>query len=532
MRQPGSIAFSLNAVFFFFFLLTIILGLFSIWRLSDFNRGSADIRGHWLPSIRFLSDLNNFTSDFRAAEATNLLSSSEADFNASENEIAELDQLVAQAQRGYESLGHSPEETKLYALFCGQWTSYKEIAGRVVARSALDRKPGAVEAYMTSSRAAYNTESDTLGRLTEFIASSAREASVRADLAFQQARLLIAAAMTVAGLMTIAGFLYVRRWLSAPLLDLAACMRRLATNDTKIEVRGTERRDEIGQMARSVLVFRDNAIALAASQHSLAHQASMLEEKLAYERRLAQLQNNFVSMASHEFRTPLTIIDGHARRLAKMNGAGQPYEIGQRSSKIRSAVLRMTNLIDSLLHSTRLIDGELYFHLANFDMRALLHEVCQLHREIAPASQIMENFGELPLPMEGDPKLLFQALNNLLSNAIKYSPGGGPINMTSQIDAEQLVVSVQDHGIGIPDVDLGKLFLRHYRGSNVSGIVGTGVGLYLAKIVIELHGGEIGVQSREGEGSQFTVRLPRRRNSGTRPGANFAVDRGNCDKSQ
>ncbi len=122
MRQPGSIAFSLNAVFFFFFLLTIILGLFSIWRLSDFNRGSADIRGHWLPSIRFLSDLNNFTSDFRAAEATNLLSSSEADFNASENEIAELDQLVAQAQRGYESLGHSPEETKLYALFCGQWT--------------------------------------------------------------------------------------------------------------------------------------------------------------------------------------------------------------------------------------------------------------------------------------------------------------------------------------------------------------------------------------------------------------------------
>ena len=120
----------------------------------------------------------------------------------------------------------------------------------------------------------------------------------------------------------------------------------------------------------------------------------------------------------------------------------------------------------------------------------------------------MENFGEQPLPMEGDPKLLFQAINNLLSNAIKYSPGGGPINITSQIDAEQLVVSVQDHGIGIPEVDLGKLFLRHYRGSNVSGIVGTGVGLYLAKIVIELHGGEIGVQSREGEGSQFTVRLP------------------------
>jgi signal transduction histidine kinase len=74
-----------------------------------------------------------------------------------------------------------------------------------------------------------------------------------------------------------------------------------------IDIRGIERGDEIGQMARSVVVFRNNAIELAASQRSFAHQASMLEEKLAQERRLAQLQSNFVSMASHEFRTPLTI---------------------------------------------------------------------------------------------------------------------------------------------------------------------------------------------------------------------------------
>ncbi len=508
MRQPKSIVFHLVLVFFFFFLLTIILGLFSIWRLSDFNRVSADIRGLWLPNTRFLGDLNNFTSDFRAAEATNLLSTSAANFDASEKEMAELDQAIAEAQRGYESLDHSAPETELYARFGDRWNRYRAIAGRIVARSPADRKPDAVQAYMTSSRAAYDAASDTLGRLTEFNVSNAREASKRADLAYQQVCWLIGAAMSVAGLMMIAAFFYVRRWLSAPLLGLAACMRRLATNDMDIDIRGKERGDEIGQMARSVVVFRNNAIELAANQRGLAHQASMLEEKLAHERRLAQLQSNFVSMASHEFRTPLTIIDGHAQRLAKMNGAARPDEIGQRSSKIRAAVLRMTSLIDSLLNSTRIIDGELYFHPTSFDMRALLHEVCQLHREIALGSQIRESFGELPLPMEGDPKLLFQVLSNLLSNAVKYSPGEGLITITAWTDSEQVTISVQDHGIGIPEADRDRLFSRYYRGSNVSGIVGTGIGLYLVRMVIELHGGEITVESREGEGSRFTVRLP------------------------
>lgn len=508
MRQPRSIAFHLFLVFFFFFPLNIILGLFSIGQLSDFNRVSADIRDLWLPNTRFLGDLDNFTSDFRAAEATNLLSTTTANFDASEKEIAALDRTIAQAQRGYERLDHSAAETELYARFRDRWNRYRAIAGGIVARSPADRKPDAVEVYMTSSRAAYDAASDALTQLTERNDANARAANDRADLAYRQARWLIAAAMAVAGLMVIVALFYVRHSVSAPLLGLADCMRRLATNDTDIHIRDTERGDEIGEMARSVVVFRNNAIELSAIQHNLAQQASVLKEKLVQERRLAQLQRNFVTMVSHEFRTPLNIIDGHAQRLAKMNTASPPDEIVLRTRKIRGAVLRMTNLIESLLNSTRLIDGELNFHPASFDMRVLLHEVCQLHREIAPGSQILENFDPQPLPMEGDPKLLFQVLSNLLSNAVKYSPGGGGIAVTAQINAEQLVVSVEDHGMGIPEADLGKLFSRYYRGSNVSSIVGTGVGLYLVKMVVELHNGKIAVESREGEGSRFTINLP------------------------
>src|SRR6516165_831241 len=104
MRQPRSLRFHLALVFLFFFLLVVILGLFSISRLNNFNRISADIAELWLPNTRILGDLNNFTSDFRALEGGNLLSSDPSDLAATEKEMEELDRAIAQAERSYEQL--------------------------------------------------------------------------------------------------------------------------------------------------------------------------------------------------------------------------------------------------------------------------------------------------------------------------------------------------------------------------------------------------------------------------------------------
>ncbi len=340
--------------------------------------------------------------------------------------------------------------------------------------------------------------------------ANAHAASDRFAAAYRQAFWLIGLAMAIAGVMVAAALLYIRRSISAPLLTLADRMHRLAVNDTDIDIPDTGRGDEIGEMARAAVVFRNNAIELMRSQRVLARQAAMLEEQLAQEQRLALLQRNFVSMASHEFRTPLTIIDGHAQRLIKMRDRIATDEIGERAGKVRSAVLRLTHLIDNLLNSSRLIDGGagLYFHPAEIEVAALLREVCQLHREMAPGSRIEERFGAAPLQMVGDPKLLFHVFSNLLSNAVKYSPGGGAIEAAAGVAADEVVVVIADRGIGIPASDLDRLFQRYHRGSNVSGIVGTGVGLYLVKMVVDLHGGRIEVESTEGAGSRFTVRLP------------------------
>ena len=145
---------------------------------------------------------------------------------------------------------------------------------------------------MTTSRAAYNAASDALGRLTKHAVDRAQQASGRVAEAYQQAKWLIGLAMAFAAVLVVAVLIYISRSISSPLLHLAGCMHRLAANDTNIDIRGTERKDEIGEMARAAVVFRNNAIELMANQRGLAQQATMLEEKLTAERHLTQLQRN------------------------------------------------------------------------------------------------------------------------------------------------------------------------------------------------------------------------------------------------
>jgi two-component system, OmpR family, sensor kinase len=510
MRQPRSIRFHLSMVFIFFFLLIFFLGMLSIARLRDFNEISADIADQWLPNTRVLGDLNNYTSDFRAAEGSLLLAPDAAESAMIEREMVDLDTAISRAQVSYEAIRHDGEERAIYSQFREHWNDYRKIVNQLLELTRTDRKSEAVTMYMTTSRTAYNAASDVLGQLTKHGAEEAFRASSQVAVAYRQAMWLIGIAMAFAGVLVVAALLYIGRSISRPLLRLAGYMHKLAANDTEIEIRGTERHDEIGEMARAAVVFRHNAIELMVSQRGLAQQASMLEEKLAAERHLTQMQRNFVSMASHEFRTPLTIIDGHAGRLVKLGDRIATEEVGARAGKIRAAVLRITHAIDNLMTSTRLVESgtELYFHPHEIDLKEPVHDVCQLHRESSPGMRIAEEFSAGPLPTVGDPKLLTQVFDNLLSNAIKYSPGGGVIRIGSHIEGDEVVVTVADRGMGIPPGDIPRLFERYYRGSNVSGIVGTGVGLNLVKMVLDLHGGTIAAESTEGEGSRFTVRLP------------------------
>jgi two-component system, OmpR family, sensor kinase len=148
------------------------------------------------------------------------------------------------------------------------------------------------------------------------------------------------------------------------------------------------------------------------------------------------------------------------------------------------------------------------FHPCDLDPCVLLRDACQAHRDATRGAVITEDFGDLPPTIRGDPKLLFHAFSNLISNAIKYSHPGSPTEVVARHEAGWLIVQVRDHGIGIPARDRVRLFERYFRGSNATSIAGTGVGLHLVSMVVGLHQGEVVVESLEGVGSRFVVRLP------------------------
>ncbi len=513
MKRTRSITIRLSLAFLLLLLVTILLGAFGIGSLSYFNGVSAQVRDRWLPSTGALGDLNNHTSDFRGIEAASVLAASDVELATSEAAMQQLDRSIAISDDSYRRIAHDPDEDGLYSRFVIDWGRYRQTVSENLALARQGDRAGAIARYKTTSRAAYDAASDALDALTAHNLASARRASLREDVAYRRACWLILAMIALAGLAAACAMVYVRRSISAPILDLAYRMHRLATNDTGVDMRSTERHDEIGEMARAAVIFRSNAIELMNSRIGLEQQATMLREKLAEEQRLMLLQRNFISMASHEFRTPLTIIDAHAQRLISMKGRLSADDLGDRANKIRNAVRRMTHLIENLIDSMRVIDGDvtLYFHPSNIDLAAVLHEVCRLQREIAPNAQILEYFPTPMPPMAGDANLLFQVFSNLLSNAIKYSPDGGLISVTIEPQESSMIVSVQDRGIGIPEADRAHLFERYHRGSNASGIVGTGLGLYFVKTVVELHGGTVTAENRDdAAGSCFRVSLPRK----------------------
>jgi two-component system, OmpR family, sensor kinase len=511
MKRARSIALRLSLVFLFLLLLVILLGSFGTGSLSYFNAVSSQIRDRWLPSTRVLGDLNNLTSDHRVAEASILLASDPRELIASARQLDDLDRSIEQSERIYARIPRDSEQEVLHARFRAQWSQYERLAQQVRSLAGAGDQAAARALYNGASKTAYDIASHTFDRLNESNVESARQASFHSAAAYLRARWVISMTIVLAGMAVACAMIYMRRSISDPLLDLATRMHRLAANERGVQIDGVGRHDEIGEMARAVVVFRNNAIELASSRLALEKQASMLQEKLAEEQRLMRLQRNFVSMASHEFRTPLTIIDAHAQRLIAMKDRLEPGSLAERARKIRTAVLRMTHLIHNLIDSARVIDGEveLYFHPAVADLRRLLHEVCLLQREIAPHARILESLGEGSLHIVGDANLLHQVFSNLLSNAVKYSPGAAVIKVSARCEENGSVnVAVEDEGIGIPEIDCARIFERYYRGSNAGGITGTGVGLYFVRMVVELHGGEVHAESRYGGGARFTVRLP------------------------
>jgi signal transduction histidine kinase len=240
----------------------------------------------------------------------------------------------------------------------------------------------------------------------------------------------------------------------------------------------------------------------------LKDKALELETALAKEKELNELQRQFVSMASHEFRTPLAIIDSTAQRLKKSANRLSSEEVLKRIDKIRNAVVRMTRLMESTLTAARLDEGKIAVEMHPCDIGQIITEVCLRQQEISKDHIISYEMDGLPDSIKADASALDQILTNLLTNAVKYAPGEPNIQVSAHGAGDLVIIQVSDQGLGIDEDDMPNMFERFYRAKTSSGIVGTGIGLNLVKTLVEMHGGIVSIDSKKGEGITFTVSLP------------------------
>ena len=260
---------------------------------------------------------------------------------------------------------------------------------------------------------------------------------------------------------------------------------------------------------RLELKVQDRTKVLSEALDAIEKSRMELAQSLEKEKELNDLKSRFLSMASHEFRTPLTTILSSVSLIGEYNSADQQDKRLRHVEKIKSAVTNLNNILGEFLSLSKIEEGKVMADFRKFSLTSLVTDVQNHLKDLCKQGQkiTVNHFG--PSEVYLDPNLMRNILNNLLSNAIKFSKEGDEIMVNTSVLPDKIVVEVSDQGMGISKEDQQHLFERFFRGENASNITGTGLGLNIVSKYVELMNGYIEVSSVLEEGSTFTISFAR-----------------------
>ncbi len=230
-----------------------------------------------------------------------------------------------------------------------------------------------------------------------------------------------------------------------------------------------------------------------------------LNEALEREKELGELKSRFVSMASHEFRTPLSTILSSVYLVSRYGSADDQPKREKHIDRIVSSVNMLSDILNDFLSLGKIEEGKIQVRWKTFDLPAYMASVVEETRGILKTGQELSYIHDGDQGVYLDPSLLKHIVMNLLSNAVKFSSPGSLIEVSTDVEPEQITCRVRDHGMGIPPDDMAHLFERFFRAANVSAIQGTGLGLHIVAKYAELMNGRIACSSELEKGTEFTV---------------------------
>ena len=272
---------------------------------------------------------------------------------------------------------------------------------------------------------------------------------------------------------------------------------------------------ELNQINEELLVKRNEIESqrkIVEKQKKLVQlQNKKLKKSLDTEKELGLLKTSFVSMASHQYRTPLAVIQANVELFNILASTGkkiEPEKNEKITGRIKREITKMTALMDEVLVLGKLTSGNVPYVPQEIDLVEFCNELIERFNSIQVDERILDfEIVGAPCNVTLDPQLLTHSLSNLVSNAFKYSVGNKNPLLTINFKSKEILVSVKDYGLGIPEAELSNLFQPFFRANNVTEIKGTGLGLNIAKEYAEINKGQIAVKSTLGEGSCFEIRF-------------------------
>ncbi len=255
--------------------------------------------------------------------------------------------------------------------------------------------------------------------------------------------------------------------------------------------------------------LRDTIVRLESEIERRKEAENKMKESLRKERELNELKTKFLSLVSHEFKTPLSGILTSSSLIGKYTQSEQQEKREKHLKTITSKVKYLNNILDDFLSVERLETGKVNYKVSNFPLSKVINEVVYNANMLLKEGQLInypEGIDDISLTF--DEKVLELVLTNLVNNAIKYSPENTDIDINVSLKGKWLLISVKDEGIGIPENEQKFIFNRYFRAENALLNQGTGIGLNIAKSHLENLGGDITFESQENKGSTFKVTLP------------------------
>ncbi len=253
---------------------------------------------------------------------------------------------------------------------------------------------------------------------------------------------------------------------------------------------------------------KERTMILQEALKELERSQNDLNEALSKEKELNEIKSRFVSMASHEFRTPLSTVLSSAALVSRYNQQGDNEKSEKHIKKIKDAVKHLSDLLEDFLSLGKLEEGKVQVHAEPIDINDFLREIIEEVQVVVKNGQAFDLECHTGGQFYTDRKLLKNILINLLTNAIKFSPEHSSIFLKANLKDDNLVITVKDNGIGISDEDQQHLFSSFFRGKNAINIQGTGLGLHIVKRYVELIQGCIELHSKLQSGTTVTISLP------------------------